>query len=42
VKVILADEVLEVRAKDKRMLIPRRPKFPKDDDDGLLDPIFPV
>jgi hypothetical protein len=42
VKVILADEVLEVRAKDKRVRILKRPKFPKDDDDGLFDPIFPV
>jgi hypothetical protein len=42
VKVILADEVLEVRAMGKRMLVLRRPKFPKDGDDGLFDPVFPV
>jgi hypothetical protein len=42
VKVILADEVLEVGAKDKRMLVLKRPKFPKDGDDELFDPVFPV
>jgi hypothetical protein len=42
VKVILADEALEVRAMGKRMLVWRRPKFPKDGDDELFDPVFPV
>jgi hypothetical protein len=38
----LSDQVLEVRAKDKRMLVLKRPKFPKDGDDELFDPDHPV
>jgi hypothetical protein len=35
-KVILADQVLEVRAMGKRMLVLRRPKFPPDSDAGFF------
>jgi hypothetical protein len=42
VRIILSDPVFEVRAKDQRMLVLKRPKFPKDGDDELFDPAYPV
>jgi hypothetical protein len=34
--------VLEVGAKDKRVLVLKRPKFPPDSDEAMFDPVFPV